>query len=217
MQKSTLRLPFEETWFVLNGGDTKELNHHHGNKAQDYAFDFTILDKAKKSYKGDGLVNEDYYCFRQRVLAPGKGVVIEVVDGVRDNKPGFGNYLAGAGNYILILHQGGEVSFLAHLSTYSLLVKQGDMVVAGQYIGDSGNSGTSFAPHLHYHLQTDQPLAQYSLSYEKADTTYGNFPKKGDLIEVASAIKPFFKDTIVDGLLKRHYSPIRGNLVSNAS
>jgi murein DD-endopeptidase MepM/ murein hydrolase activator NlpD len=36
----------------------------------------------------------------------------------------------------------------AHLS--KALVKPGDMVVAGQHIGESGNTGNSSGPHLHF-------------------------------------------------------------------
>ncbi len=45
---SKLKLPFNEEWTVLWGGDTKELNYHVIDKAQKNAFDFVItIHKAK--------------------------------------------------------------------------------------------------------------------------------------------------------------------------
>ena len=41
----------------------------------------------------------------------------------------------------------------AHLSRW--LVKKGDRVVRGQVIAESGSSGRSTAPHLHYEVAVD--------------------------------------------------------------
>lgn len=41
----------------------------------------------------------------------------------------------------------------AHLS--KALVKAGDKVVKGQHIGESGNTGNSSGPHLHFELRTN--------------------------------------------------------------
>jgi len=38
----------------------------------------------------------------------------------------------------------------AHLNWNSIRVKPGDSVLAGQYIADSGNTGFSSGPHLHF-------------------------------------------------------------------
>ena len=45
----------------------------------------------------------------------------------------------------------GVVTRYLHLSR--VLVKPGNFVKQGQRIGDSGNTGRSFAPHLHYEVQ----------------------------------------------------------------
>ncbi len=201
---------------MLNGGATKETNHHHGNKAQNFAFDFTKVDEANKSYENDGKSNKDYFCFDQPVLCPAEGTVIEAVDGVRDNKPGNGNYLAGAGNYIVIKHSDKEYSFISHLRQGSVAVKAGDKVTVGEQLGNCGNSGTSFAPHLHYHLQNSDVLVTYQTEHDSSDATKGNFPtKKLDFTEKAGGVEVQFSDVTVNGEDEHSYSPVRGDLVSN--
>jgi peptidase M23-like protein len=210
-----LNLPFLGTWFVLNGGVTEKLNHHHGNKAQNFAFDFTKVNKDGKSFGGVGKNNEDYFCFGEPVLSPGDGLVIEAVDGVKDNKPGNGNYLAGAGNYIVIRHSDREYSFIAHLRQGSVSVEAGDSIGVGDQLGECGNSGTSFAPHLHYHLQDSDILVTYACDYDDSDLSKGNFPTRIDFEENAAGVEVRFSNVIANGNNKQLHSPKRGELVSN--
>ena len=58
------------------------------------------------------------------------------------------------GNHVIIDHQNGEYSFLAHFKQGSIAVEMGDVVKTGHLLGLCGNSGNSTEPHLHYHLQT---------------------------------------------------------------
>lgn len=53
-------------------------------------------------------------------------------------------------NVIRILHDDGTYAIYAHLNTNSIRVKPGDRVQRGQYIADSGNTGFSSGPHLHF-------------------------------------------------------------------
>ncbi|HNP62529.1 MAG TPA: M23 family metallopeptidase [Woeseiaceae bacterium] len=53
-------------------------------------------------------------------------------------------------NVVRILHDDGTFSVYAHLNWNSIRVKPGDRVKAGQYIADSGNTGFSSGPHLHF-------------------------------------------------------------------
>ena len=53
----------------------------------------------------------------------------------------------GYGHYIVITHDNGLESLMAHFSRR--LVKEGDQVVAGQPIGLGGSTGRSTGPHLH--------------------------------------------------------------------
>lgn len=53
-------------------------------------------------------------------------------------------------NIIQILHDDGTYALYAHLNWNSIRVKPGDRVARGQYIADSGNTGFSSGPHLHF-------------------------------------------------------------------
>lgn len=53
----------------------------------------------------------------------------------------------GYGRYIVISHDNGLVSLMAHFSR--TLVKEGDQVIAGQPVGLGGSTGRSTGPHLH--------------------------------------------------------------------
>jgi murein DD-endopeptidase MepM/ murein hydrolase activator NlpD len=53
-------------------------------------------------------------------------------------------------NVIRILHDDGTYAIYAHLNTNTIRVRPGDLVKRGQYIADSGNTGFSSGPHLHF-------------------------------------------------------------------
>lgn len=55
-----------------------------------------------------------------------------------------------AANVVRILHGDGSYAIYAHLNTHSIRVKPGDNVQRGEYIADSGNTGFSSGPHLHF-------------------------------------------------------------------
>jgi hypothetical protein len=54
----------------------------------------------------------------------------------------------GYGNYVAIQHDGGLLTFYAHLST--IAVRVGQKVDRGEVVAKSGNTGTSTGPHLHF-------------------------------------------------------------------
>lgn len=64
-----------------------------------------------------------------------------------------------AANIVRILHDDGTMSIYAHLNLNSVRVKPGDRVTAGQYIADSGNTGFSTGPHLHFAVQKNVGLS----------------------------------------------------------
>jgi murein DD-endopeptidase MepM/ murein hydrolase activator NlpD len=53
-------------------------------------------------------------------------------------------------NLIEILHDDGTIAIYAHLHWDSIRVRIGEMVARGQYIADSGSTGFSTGPHLHF-------------------------------------------------------------------
>jgi len=63
------------------------------------------------------------------------------------------NPFSAVGNCVVLEQAEHEFSILAHLLPYSIQVKPGEAVKAGQVLGRCGNSGNSSEPHLHFHLQ----------------------------------------------------------------
>lgn len=55
-----------------------------------------------------------------------------------------------AANVVRILHDDGTYAIYAHLNTNTIRVRPGDRVARGEYIADSGNTGFSTGPHLHF-------------------------------------------------------------------
>ena len=58
---------------------------------------------------------------------------------------------SGYGKLIKIQHDNGDVTYYAHLSSYS--VKKGDRVYKGQLIAKSGATGRVTGPHLHFEIR----------------------------------------------------------------
>ena len=195
--RTKLSLPFRGWWHVTWGGDTKDLNRHHGVRSQQYAFDFLVVDAEGISHDGSGDKNEDYYAFGKDLLAPAPGKVVEVIRGVHDCEPRTMNSYSALGNAVFIRHQPHEVSVLAHLKRGSIKVKRGQQVDRGQIIGQCGNSGNSSEPHLHYHLQNTSR------------------------IEEATGIKCFFDAIRVedDGEVRQpdEYSPVKNDRIGPSS
>lgn len=119
--KTALRLPFAGQWTVVWGGRTLAQNRYASLPDQRFAADFVV---------GNGI------CV---ALAPGDGVIADVVDSVTDT--------ASFGNYVVIDHRNGEFSFLAHLEHGSVAVKRGQQVRQGDQVGRCHD-------YLHYYLQS---------------------------------------------------------------
>src|SRR5687768_11996015 len=186
-----LILPFANTWTVLWGGDTKELNYHIEVPAQKAAFDFIITDTSGKSYKTDSKTNEDYYAFGKEILAACNGEIIMVVDGVKDNIPGKVNPMFVTGNTIILKTDKNEFILYAHFKKHSIIVKEGQLVKQGQLLGLCGNSGNSLEPHLHFQIQNVEDL------------------------NIATGAKCYFETILVNGKIKKDYSPIKGERIQN--
>jgi len=59
-------------------------------------------------------------------------------------------YIGGFGNHIKLDHSSGYSTTFAHLS--KIFVRHGQKVKRGDVIGETGNTGRSTAPHLHYEV-----------------------------------------------------------------
>jgi len=160
--KATLRLPFARPaggggWRVSWGGRDAIANHHVIAHDQRFALDL-VVERDGEAQRGDGRRNEDHHCWNEPLLAPADGVIVAAVGDLPDNpEPGKLGPVTGPGNHVMIDHGAGEISLMAHFRQGTLVVAKGDRVRAGQLVGQCGNSGRSFQPHLHYHLQTTPP------------------------------------------------------------
>jgi murein DD-endopeptidase MepM/ murein hydrolase activator NlpD len=190
--KTLLILPFNGVWEVANGGrDTKKNGHrtinNTGPRNQLYAYDFI------KDYQSEGKNLEDYYAFGQDVISPADGIIYQVIDGSKDMPIGESDDDVIAGNMIMIDHQNGEYSVLAHFKYSSIKVKVGDNVKQGDLLGQCGNTGNTSEPHIHYHLQDNS------------------------LMHKANGLPAQFKQISVNGKKLENVEVERGQIVSNTN
>lgn len=68
-----------------------------------------------------------------------------------------------AANIVRILHDDGTHAVYAHLNWNSIRVRPGDKVKRGEYIADSGNTGFSTGPHLHFAVLRNAGLRMDSI------------------------------------------------------
>ena len=85
------------------------------------------------------------------------------------------------GERVVIMHDNGIETTYNHLSVRS--VSEGEHVTAGQKIGEAGNTGYSFGPHLHFETKQNgqfidpQPLLDFA-----ADAPLVSYKVKGGII-----------------------------------
>lgn len=207
IQTDTYALPFDDSWLVFWGGDTEQQNIHHSTISQRYAYDFIKVDKTGKFFKTDGKTQEDYYSFGVAVKAPANGIVVEAVEGLRDNLPGELNSFNFLGNYIMIKHGTGAFSVLGHLQQGSVLVTAGQTVTTGQLLAKCGNSGYTTDPHIHYHVQDSATFAKIDSKYNEQAIAIG----KKICFKRLTVIKNDTQETV------ENYSPVKGDLVQKTA
>jgi murein DD-endopeptidase MepM/ murein hydrolase activator NlpD len=118
--------------------------------------------------------------FGAPILAPVGGTVVTTHDGEPDHSARRSQltlvpYMLGqaqraragaaaiAGNHVVIaLGRSGPFVLLAHLRRGTVRVAPGDVVAAGDQVGECGNSGNSTQPHVHVQVtdSTDWPTAR---------------------------------------------------------
>lgn len=75
---------------------------------------------------------------------------------------------ASRANVVRILHDDGTMALYAHLNWNSIRVSPGDRVGRGAYLADSGNTGFSTGPHLHFVVQRNGGDALVSIPVDFA-------------------------------------------------
>jgi len=71
-------------------------------------------------------------------------------------------------NFILILHDDGTIGVYGHLQWESIRVRIGQHVARGEYIANSGNTGFTTGPHLHFAVWRNAGAADVSVPVEFA-------------------------------------------------
>ena len=97
------------------------------------------------------------------------GIDLRVSTGSRVSSVGFGQVVfagryAGYGTLVVVLHGQSISSHYAHCDSTN--VRVGDWVRAGQKIAESGSSGRSTGPHLHFELRRSGMPADPSFLFE---------------------------------------------------
>ena len=188
--QAQLRLPFSGEWVVVVGGRTAETNAHVGHIDQRFATDFVVIGD-ERTFRSDGLTNEDHFCFGEPILAPASGTVVQAINNIPDTELGQRNVAEPFGNVVVLDHGNSEFSVLAHLQNGSVSVVEGAEVERGQLLGSCGNSGNSAEPHLHYQLQD------------------------GPVLSGSEGLPAFFIDYVADGEPVERGEPVRGQTISS--
>ena len=146
------RFPLRGTFLVT---DTyPSINSHRWCRNSEFAFDAGQFDETLTRPLIAGAP----------VFAPSGGVVEEVLHGREDTtedtdlaeiEAQSGEHARIDGNHVLLRHPGGELSLYSHLQKGTVAVREGDSVRTGQLLGRVGSSGSSWTPHLHFHVMLD--------------------------------------------------------------
>lgn len=186
-----LLAPFYGEWEIYQG-----FNGEHTHIAPwQHALDFYMLEEAK-SFSGEGLELDDFFCFGLPVLSPVYGVVIRTYDRFNDNSPGEMDTSNNWGNFVLIRLDTGSHVLLAHLKKGSIKIREKDRVEPGVVLAACGNSGRSPQPHLHLQTQHDAALGSPTVPFHLASVVIDNNksapsyqvvsrPDKGDHVQPA--------------------------------
>lgn len=154
-------IPFPEFTFPLKCelGKTCWIARYVDRRQGADRADYTCGDRSENNHSGTDftLSNMGDMAKGVAVLAAADGVIDVTRDGITDEFATKENYAAknkiGLGNVVRIKHEGGMFSYYGHMKKGSILVKQGQIVKAGQKIGEVGMSGLSAYPHMHFALQ----------------------------------------------------------------
>ena len=97
-------------------------------------------------YRQDPIDNIRRFHQGQDITVPSGAPIFSPADGVVKRA----YYIGGFGNRIKLKHSSGYSTTYAHLS--KIFVRHGQKIKRGTIIGETGNTGRSTAPHLHYEV-----------------------------------------------------------------
>lgn len=129
----SLGLPFQGGPFVVSQGFMGEHSHQHIQAH--YALDIAMPEGTP-------------------IVAVRGGRVMSIEN--RFSRSGLNETYAGEANKVRVLHSDGSMAVYGHLKTGSVSVHRGQVVERGQMLAQSGNTGFSSGPHLHFVVQINR-------------------------------------------------------------
>lgn len=102
-----------------------------------------------------------------KILAARSGVIMDVANDFFTG--GAEASLRGRANYVRVLHDDGTMAVYAHLKLETVRYPVGTRIEAGQFIAESGSTGYSTGPHLHFAVQKNVGMELRSLPFVFAD------------------------------------------------
>jgi murein DD-endopeptidase MepM/ murein hydrolase activator NlpD len=102
---------------------------------------------------------------RTNVCAARDGVVMDIANDFFGGGTDREDYIKRA-NFIRILHDDGTMAVYAHLSLESIRVGIGRKVYEGDILAESGNTGFSSGPHLHFAIQKNNGMQLISIPFK---------------------------------------------------
>ncbi len=153
-----LFLPFT-SFCQLSDNEIRDRKTGHLKKDSSYIY-WLPYEKSKRylfiqgansqmSHKGE--LSFDFTMKRgSKICASRGGKVIGVKSD--SDKGGLKDEFLSYGNHIIIEHDDGSIAQYWHLEQNGVYVKVGDVVLKGQTIGLSGNTGYTAFPHLHFQI-----------------------------------------------------------------
>lgn len=205
-----LRFPLTGRWLARNSPARKVPSHGSHLLGTTYSIDLIGVDERGRSALWGWASAfgteppEKFAGFGRPVLSPVDGQVVVAHDGETDHvarrsqltlalytssqlsRYRRGGITAITGNYVIIdAGAGGPYVSLVHLRQGSVRVEPGQRVVAGEQIGECGNSGNSTQPHLHIQV-TDSPdwenCRGLTMAFRFADGSVG-MPREGEIVD----------------------------------
>jgi hypothetical protein len=115
---------------------------HHGTDIAVWPFGFYKMDSSQVE-----------------IIAAAAGTIIDKHDGEFDRNCSVNNLTA---NYVVVQHADGSRALYWHMKKNSVTSKSiGSAVVAGDYLGVTGSSGSASGPHLHFEVWSGSTAATY--------------------------------------------------------
>lgn len=128
---------------------------------EQFAIDFVQINAAGGCCTGEVRDLRSWPFYGAPVLASAAGTVVVAVDGMPDQVPGPPQGVTietAPGNHVIQDIGGGRWVLYAHLRPGTVAVRPGQVLQAGERLGELGNSGSTTAPHLHFQVM-DRPSA----------------------------------------------------------